>query len=675
MTSDTRDRAIDLAIAASLALFPLLPTGPTYLGLDWPWALDLFFLIVTTLGLAVVLTAHRGEAAVLKPAAPGVRLVRRGYVTWLIPVAAAMAIGVLERNPFDGVLLRVEADGLPGRLVRPMDQAADPFYPVRVGLTCLEGGLMFALLSAVLTRTRRPRRRIRAAAHGCLLGLALVSVVAIVQYFTRANLLDYWVRANPGLTRSHGTLDDPNALASFLVLGIGLAVGVAWARPGKWVGPPRVGVLIVAALACGALLTTVSRAGWAALILAALVVAAMLPERLIGTWPLGRSVRRLARGGAVFLVGAVAVWAAAAMVLPKRSVAGVPDTPLEAALQTIDPRESLETVLKRRHLVWRAGLQVASAHPVFGAGLGQFPRALAAVPGSDGPENAHNYFLQTLAETGAVGLAALLLLLLAMALAAWVPTRVGRLRPARFAVGLSMGLLAFVLTWLTGHPLLTLSNQLWLASVLAVGLAAVQPLGAPGPGSSDSRGRVRQWFLHPAWVPAVAIVTLIVAVPRAIAAVSDDNALMSHAAGVYGWETSPPTEGAPAGRRFRWTSARAALREPVRGAVLTVPLYVARPDMPARAVTLHVTVGGMTAAPVILATNGWHVLTYDLIAVLGEARWRSDPAITLEFRVSPPVVPAEFGASDDTRELGVGLGEVLWSGARPGSGDGQSGRE
>ena len=674
MTSDTRDRAIDLAIAASLTLFPLLPAGPTYVGLDWPWALDVFFLLMAALGLVVVLTTRPGgDAAPRQPAAPGVRLVRRGYVVWLIPVAAAMAIGVLERNPFDGILLRVDAEGLLGRLVRPMDQAADPFYPVRVGLTCLEGGLMFALLSALLTRTRRPRRRIRAAIHGCLLGLALVSLVAIGQYFTRANLLDYWVRANPGLTRSHATLDDPNALASFLVLGIGLAVGVAWARPGRWVDSPRVSVLIVAALACGALLTTVSRAGWAALILAALVVAAMLPQRLISTWPLGRSVRRVARGGAVLLVGAIVVWAAAAMVLPKRSVASVPETPLEAALQTIDPRESLETVLKRRHLVWRAGLQVASVHPVFGAGLGQFPRALAAVPGSDGPENAHNYFLQTLAETGAVGLAALLLLLLTMVLAAWMPTRVGRLRPARFAVGLSMGLWAFVLTWLTGHPLLTLSNQLWLASVLAVGLAAVQPVRArPG---SDPQSEARRWFLHPTWVPAVAAVTLLVAVPRAIAAVGHDDALVSRAAGVYGWETSPPTEGAPEGKRFRWTRARAALREPVRGAVLTVPLYLARPDIPARAVTLRVTVGGVTAAPVTLATNGWHVLTYDLISLLGEARWRSDPTITCEFRVSPWVVPAEFGPSDDTRELGVGLGEVLWSGARPGSGDGQSGRD
>jgi hypothetical protein len=42
------------------------------------------------------------------------------------------------------------------------------------------------------------------------------------------------------------------------------------------------------------------------------------------------------------------------------------------------------------------------------------------------------------------------------------------------AAGLQVGLLAFVLTCITSHPLLNLSIQLWFASVMAVGLAALQ---------------------------------------------------------------------------------------------------------------------------------------------------------------------------------------------------------
>jgi hypothetical protein len=96
----------------------------------------------------------------------------------------------------------------------------------------------------------------------------------------------------------------------------------------------------------------------------------------------------------------------------------------------------------------------------------------------------------------------------------------------------------------------------------------------------------------------------------------------------------------------------------VHGAVLTIPLYVARP-LPA---TLHVVVGGVAVDPITLSRNGWHVLTYDLSAVLGEQRSQSEDTITLEFMVGPIFVPARAGPSDDTRELGVGLGAVSWSG-------------
>ena len=54
-------------------------------------------------------------------------------------------------------------------------------------------------------------------------------------------------------------------------------------------------------------------------------------------------------------------------------------------------------------------------------------------------------------------------------------------RRGRLAIGLSIGLLAFVLTWMTGHPMLNLSNQLWFACVLAVGLTAIAPPVRVGP--------------------------------------------------------------------------------------------------------------------------------------------------------------------------------------------------
>jgi O-antigen ligase len=666
MRSEGEGRAVDFMIAGSLAVFPLLPTGPTYFGLSWPWALEAFLLSVVAVGLVLVATQRSGVRAASSShpgGAESVRLVRRGYLVWLVPVAAATVVGLLEKNPLDGVLLRVETNDLFGRLARPMDQAADPFYPLRVGLTYLEGGLVFWLLSAVLTRTRRPWRRIRSALDGCVLGVALVSIIAIIQYATRANLLTYWVRANPGLTRTNATLDDPNALASFLVLGIGLAAGVAWSTRGGGAGWRRqLSATVTTALASGALVTTVSRAGWAALMLAAVVFATTAPERLFARRAVARAIRLVGRSAAVLLIGAVLLWAIALAATPKRE-ASLPATPWQAAVQTVDPRESLEAVLKGRLLLWRAALERARADWPLGGGLGSFPGFAATYPGSAGPENAHNYFLQVLAEGGVLGLAGLGVLLATIALAVGHRSRERGRRRGRLALGLSVGLSAFVLTWLTGHPMLTLSNQLWFGCVLAVGLAAIEPTRTAAPANARDSVLVT-WALGRAWVPSVVAVTLIVLVPRAFAE-AHAGSLVSHAAGVYAWEQIPASGSAQGETRFRWTKGSAAFREPVRGTVLTVPLSVSRPDLATQRVELRVAIEGVPTAPVTLLRNGWQTLTYDLVALLGEGQLRAHRTITVTFVVNPTFVPARVGSSDDWRELGVGVGTFRWSGPTP----------
>jgi O-antigen ligase len=661
MSSTVRDRTIDVVIAGTLALLPLLPAGPTYFGWRWPWALEAAFLSAALLAVLVILTIR---APALSGAAPTrlQHIVARGYLTWLIPMLAATIIGLLARNPPDLVLFKVEADGLVNRLAAPMNQGTDPLYPLRVGVTVLEGGLMFLLLSSVLRRTDAPIRRAHAAIAGCLLGMTIVSVVAVAQYVTRANLHHYWVRMNPNLTRSHATLDDPNALASFLVLGIGLAAGVAWASASHH---RRAAALVAAALACAALVTTVSRAGIAALAIAAVVAIAALPDGMIGTAAWGRRLRRAGRAAALAGTIAVVVWAIAFAVLPKRETTTDPATPTQALLQTVDPRESVATVFKRRHIIWGAAIHLITVHPVTGAGLGQFPRLLASYPGSDGAENAHNYFLQVFAEAGGLGFAGLLTLLAAISVAMRGAIRGDDPATRRLALGLSLGVLAFVLTWLTGHPLLTLSNQLWFAAVLAVGLAAADagPQSRGDAGMAPTPTQAARALAHPAWIPVVVVITLAAAVPRAIAAAREGEP-RARAAGVYGWEPAPPNEAWPEGTTFRWTRERAAVREPVRGRVMLLPVFMARPDIDSQPVVVDVKIAGLAVPSLTFTQNGWHVHAYDLAALLGEERWRSHRTVTVEFLVHPPVVPARVGPSNDTRELGIGLGAVGWS-SRP----------
>ena len=168
-------------------------------------------------------------------------------------------------------------------------------------------------------------------------------------------------------------------------------------------------------------------------------------------------------------------------------------------------------------------------------------------------------------------------------------------------------------------------------------------------------------LLHRVWVPAVVLLTVLVLVPRVIATVRESERV-SRAAGVYAWERTSATGPAT---KFRWTKGRSALREPVRGALLTIPIYLARPDIDSQPVNLLVTVDGSRAEPITLTTNGWRLVTFDLIGLVGEARWKSLRTVTLEFDVRPTVVPHAAGNSSDRRELGVGLAAVEWSGPSP----------
>jgi O-antigen ligase len=109
----------------------------------------------------------------------------------------------------------------------------------------------------------------------------------------------------------------------------------------------------------------------------------------------------------------------------------------------------------------RTSLRMVRDSPVFGIGLGRFyqrsgefssPELLALFPPAR-HENAHNNFLQILAETGITGLAAFVWLLSAPVYRVWRPMSDERVDFVTW--GCLGGIIAFLLTCLGGHPLLT----------------------------------------------------------------------------------------------------------------------------------------------------------------------------------------------------------------------------
>jgi hypothetical protein len=86
MISDFRERTVDVAIALSLTAFPLLPTGPSYLGFHWPWALEVFFLLFVLAGTPFLLVSRAHAAIPSSDSSDAARcrysVASRGFLSW-----------------------------------------------------------------------------------------------------------------------------------------------------------------------------------------------------------------------------------------------------------------------------------------------------------------------------------------------------------------------------------------------------------------------------------------------------------------------------------------------------------------------------------------------------------------------------------------------------------------
>jgi O-antigen ligase len=218
-------------------------------------------------------------------------------------------------------------------------------------------------------------------------------------------------------------------------------------------------------LAVVAIQVTLAAGLWVTGSRAAMAAAAVTPLLILG-WTAGRRWRRARITG----VASVAATAAFLMIF----VAWYPMT----------RNDSFRSTLASRWVLMSAGLQMFETAPVFGVGVSHFYDLSWNYIGEHAhhvgarQENAHNNFIQVLAEQGAVGLA---ILLMAIGLLLWQAFRAEQTTSSPTRVWLAGGLIAAILTWLTGHPLLTaeFTTVFWLFCGL---LAATLPPPVPSEG-------------------------------------------------------------------------------------------------------------------------------------------------------------------------------------------------
>ncbi|MCA9955162.1 MAG: O-antigen ligase family protein [Anaerolineales bacterium] len=261
--------------------------------------------------------------------------------------------------------------------------------------------------------------------------------------------------------RAYGTFNQPNPYGGFMnltaVLGLGILLSYLWEignwrlamrrqqspianrQPPNWLAFFAVGS--VTAVALMAVIFSWSRGAWLSLGAAAAM--------LVLFWP-----RKLWQGALLLLLGAGLLLGGSQIGLVPASVTER-ITSFSEDLRFGDVRgeditdENYAVLERLAH--WQAALGMAQDQPWFGVGFGNYEPAYADYALINWPYplgHAHNYYLNLLAETGIMGLAAYLLLWTAVF---WQTIRVIR-RSDGWQRGVALGLLG-VWTALTVHHL------------------------------------------------------------------------------------------------------------------------------------------------------------------------------------------------------------------------------
>jgi hypothetical protein len=466
---------------------------------------------------------------------------------------------------------------------------------------------LFGVVGAAAAR--RPAIRDRLIVALCVGGAAAAVFPWLRVAESSLRTADPWQHALNVLTlaRVDETFRDVNAAGSYFVFVTVLAAAL-------WRGGlgARAGAILTSALCLAAAVLARSKAALLALVLA---VAAGAIAALFR----GRSRATRIAGGLVLIgvaAGAIAVVSVASNRL----------------------RESAAEAVEFRQGFSHASAAMIRHAPVFGVGLGryygEFPRfapdwLLAAYP----HENAHNYFLQIAAELGVVTLGLWLFLVFR---SIWFP---GSSAPGP----LRLAIVVFLITCLTGHPLLIPSIAVvwWMA----VGLAA---------GWTDGRERATS-LMHPRWL-AVLILLLAISVPFRMAARIDELDLTHVAAGVSRWSpASDPPRVRTIGRRARFY---------VPGDVDVVTFDLRKSTGVPGPVSIDMMFDGRLANRIVLDDDAWHEVQLPLPAV-------SRRFFPIELRVDGPP-----SGGDETIDAGVNMTWIRTGGRRgpPGSSRLQSGR-
>lgn len=472
------------------------------------------------------------------------------------------------------------------------------FDVITEAVLLLEGAALCALISRVAADPMNARRVAGMAIAGAT-GAAVLNVYRLLEVALRRGPLTETFGATFTSLRINTQFGDVNAAGSYFAMMFVAAVGLSGFTS------RRGAAYSVAAAPLGiAVWLTGSRTAIAASVLG--VLAAVLIRNRERASLIIRSRKRLLGTAALALIAVAAL-----TILPKARSATV-----------------TYSVFARTELA-KTAFRMLGDRPMLGVGISRFydlfpqyasPQLREAffqsalVPVTR--ENAHNNFLQILAELGAVGFGVFVVVL-------WLALRPDRpdANPAGVRVPLVVALGTFLFTALFGHPLLTreVAYPFWIL------------LGVAAAGAPDVGGKAGGIFKI---AIGSLVVLLAIATPLRAGYERRSASLQGLALGMSNWQRDE------SGNLFRWAGRRSTLFYEPHSPVIRLPLRAA-----ASTCTVEMWIGGRAGDRITIPSDFWHDVRLRVPAAQRTGR---------SIRIDLIVADCGGAAADQGRPLMVG---------------------
>lgn len=317
--------------------------------------------------------------------------ISRNALQW--PLAGLFLYGLVQ-------LLPLGSAGAAGNALSVAPVKSLSLDPYSTQLALVQVLALLIYFAATLAFTDSPRR-LRLLVRTITIFGFLLAIFALIQYFSDPSKI-YWVR-EPTQSTPFGPFINRHHFAGYMEMTLALPLGLLFS--GAIEAEKRALYIFAIAVMGIALIMTQSRGGLIALAASIffLVVIAGASRRHRSSHE--RSVEEVAEEKRV-LVRRALVRAGIGLALMVTLLIGVVWLGGEAGLSRFVGTVNSEDPTTGRAHFWNVTLDIIRAHPILGAGLGAYSLAYTRYDSNNGlfrVEQAHNDYLQVLADTGIIG--------------------------------------------------------------------------------------------------------------------------------------------------------------------------------------------------------------------------------------------------------------------------------